>query len=70
MSSYPFEVQRNMVIACITMHNIIRSTCISDQFLDEFKDPNAFYGNAQQHVYNFKASGGSTQANHIFKLNL
>ncbi|KAG5540627.1 hypothetical protein RHGRI_020748 [Rhododendron griersonianum] len=69
MSSYPFTVQRNMVIACITMHIIIRRTCISDQFLVKFKDPNAFYGNAQ-HVDNFEANGGSTQADHIFMLNL
>ncbi|KAG5524991.1 hypothetical protein RHGRI_031614 [Rhododendron griersonianum] len=41
-----------------------------DQFLDEFNDPNAFYGNAQQHVDNFEAGGGLTQADQIFMLNL
>ncbi|KAF7115201.1 hypothetical protein RHSIM_Rhsim01G0138000 [Rhododendron simsii] len=63
MSSYPFGVQRNMVIACITMHN-------SDQFLDKFNDPNASYGNAQHHVDNFEAGGGSTQPDQIFMLTL
>ncbi|KAH7863879.1 hypothetical protein Vadar_022989 [Vaccinium darrowii] len=70
MSSYPFAAQRNIVIACITMHNYSRRTCISDIFLDEFNDPNAFYGNAQQHVDNLEAGGGSTQADQIFMLNL
>ncbi|KAF7143993.1 hypothetical protein RHSIM_Rhsim05G0142800 [Rhododendron simsii] len=70
MSSYPFAVQRNMVIACITMHNFIRRTCISDQFLDKFNDPNASYDNAQHHVDNFEVGGGSTQADQIFMLTL
>lgn len=70
MSSYPFPVQRNMVIACITMHNFIRRTCISDKFLDEFNDPNACYGNSQQNMNNFEAGGGSTQADQIFMLNM
>ncbi|KAG5564891.1 hypothetical protein RHGRI_000929 [Rhododendron griersonianum] len=41
-----------------------------DKFLDEFNDPNAIYGNAQYHVDNFEAGGGSTQADQIFMLTL
>lgn len=47
---------------CITMHNYIQRTCSLDIFLDEFNDPDAFYGNAQQHVDNLEAGGGSTHA--------
>ncbi|KAG5523202.1 hypothetical protein RHGRI_035125 [Rhododendron griersonianum] len=41
-----------------------------NRILHEFNDPNAFYGNAQHHVDNFKAGGGSTQADQIFMLTL
>ncbi|KAF7144838.1 hypothetical protein RHSIM_Rhsim04G0146200 [Rhododendron simsii] len=41
-----------------------------DKFLDEFNDPNAFYSNAQHHVDNFEAGGGSIQADQIFMLTL
>ncbi|XVF50162.1 hypothetical protein PTKIN_Ptkin04bG0073500 [Pterospermum kingtungense] len=34
MTSYPFPVQRNIVIACVAIHNYIRKLAITDTFVE------------------------------------
>ena len=34
MAPYPFQVQRNIVIACVAIHNYIRKLSIADTFLE------------------------------------
>ena len=34
MKPYPFQVQRNSVIACVAIHNYIRKLSIADTFLE------------------------------------
>ena len=35
MVPYPFQVQRNIVIACVAKHNYIRKLSIADTFLEQ-----------------------------------
>ena len=35
MTPYPFQVQRNIVIACVAIHNYIRKLSIADTFLEQ-----------------------------------
>ena len=36
MISYPFLVQRNIIIVCVTIHNYLQRTIVNDAIFNEF----------------------------------
>ncbi|XP_024966054.1 uncharacterized protein LOC112506273 [Cynara cardunculus var. scolymus] len=67
MTPFPFTTQRNMVIACFAIHNIIRKYNIQDQLFMEFNEDAIFNseeeveGNGEEELDIFQWGANSTQ---------
>ena len=72
MASYPFQVQRNIVIACVAIHNYIRKLSIADTFLEqgenEYDDHSGMPQNNHEGL--LQVGGRNAQADKIFMNNL
>ena len=72
MTPYPFQVQRNIVIACIAIHNYIRKLSIADTFLEqgenEYDDNSGMPQNNHEGL--LQVGGRAAQADQIFMINL
>ena len=72
MTPYPFQVLRNIVIACVAIHNYIRKLSIADTFLEQGENE---YGDnlgmpQNNHEGLLQVGGRAAQADKIFMINL
>ena len=72
MAPYPFQVQMNIVIACVAIHNYIRKLSIADTFLEQGEND---YGDNSEMSQNnheglLQVGGRATQVDEIFMINL
>lgn len=37
MATYPFRVQRDIVVACVAIHDFLRKTVVLDSFFEQFE---------------------------------
>ena len=72
MEPYPFQVHRNIVIACIAIHNYTRKLSIADTFLEqgenEYGDNSGMPQNNHEGL--LQVGGRAAQADQIFMINL
>ncbi|XP_050225342.1 uncharacterized protein LOC126674858 isoform X1 [Mercurialis annua] len=67
MPPYPFNVQRNIVIACVAVHNYLRRMKVMDDFFEQFDRAEVIF---QQPHRNFAQEGTQRQADQMFMTNL
>ena len=71
MKPYPFPTQRNIVIACVAIHNYLRRTIGTDYYFEQFVDVDAIEENfEQEETIPEQAIGGGSQVDQLFMLNL
>ena len=72
MAPYPFQVQRNIVIACVAIHNYIRKLSIADTFLKQGENEYDDYSGMPQNNHEglLQVGGRAAQADQIFMINL
>ena len=72
MTPYPFQVQRNIVITCVAIHNYIRKLSIADIFLEQGENEYDDYSGMPQtnHEGLLQVGGRAAQADQIFMINL
>ena len=72
MAPYPFQVQRNIVIACVAIHNYIRKLSIADTFLEQGENEYDDYSGMPQNNHEglLQVGGRAAQADQIFMINL
>ena len=72
MAPYHFQVQRNIVIACVAIHNYIRKLSVADTFLEqgenEYGDNSGMPQNNHEGL--LQVGGRVAQADKIFMINL
>ena len=72
MAPHLFQVQRNIVIACVAIHNYIQKLSIANNFLEqgenEYGDNSGMPQNNHEGL--LQVAGRAAQANHFFMINL
>ncbi|CAK7327434.1 unnamed protein product, partial [Dovyalis caffra] len=71
MAPYPFTVRRDIVIACIAIHNYLRRTIVTDDFFEQF-DGDYVMHQTPNVTANLPFIGGGAQAraDQTFMINL
>lgn len=76
MSPYPFSTQRNIVVACVTIHNYLRKIGARDIYFQEFENEDIVVDNPQQeevfgeNMMGESSHGASRQSDRDFMINM
>ena len=72
MAPYPFQVHRNIVIACVAIHNYIRKLSIADTFLEQGENECGDNSGMPQNNHEglLQVGGRIAQVYQIFMINL